>query len=160
MKEKIKEMMGYVIIIIVVVLIRTFLVTPIRVNGLSMYPTLDNGNFMILKKYAKDYIKRFDIIVIKRGKEKLIKRVIGLPNEDIVYKDNDLYINSSFVGNNYGDGETKDFADYCADDEYYVLGDNREDSIDSRTFGCVKKEDILGKTNFVFFPFTKWGSVE
>ncbi len=159
MKEKIKEWAVYVIIIVAVILIRTFVVTPIRVNGTSMYPTLDNGNFMILKKYDKD-IDRFDIVVIKRGKERLIKRVIGLPKEDIEYKENELYINDEQMENEFGDGYTNDFVDYCAKDEYFVLGDNREDSTDSRVFGCVKREDILGTTNFVIFPFDKWGKVE
>ncbi len=159
-KETIKDIMGYVVIILAVVLIRTFVATPVRVNGLSMYPTLDNGNFMILKKYARNDINRFDIVVIRRGKEKLIKRVIGLPMEDVEYRDNTLFINNELFPDDYGDGNTHDFVDYCAKDEYYVLGDNREDSTDSRIFGCIKKEDILGKTNFIIFPFDKWGTVE
>lgn len=160
MNEKIKEIMIYVIIIVVVVLLRTFVATPIRVNGTSMYPTLDNGNFMILKKYEKDDLSRFDIVVIRRGDSKLIKRVIGLPKEDIEYRDNELYINDKKIEDEYGSGITNDFVDYCAKDEYYVLGDNREDSTDSRIFGCVKKGDILGKTNFIVFPFGKFGKVE
>lgn len=160
MKEIIKEFAIYIIIVLVVILIRIFLVTPIRVNGTSMYPTLDNGNFMILKKYGKSSIERFDIVVVLRGKEKLIKRVIGLPKEDVEYRDNELYIDGDLFENTYGSGFTSDFADYCAEDEYYVLGDNREDSTDSRIFGCVKKDNILGTTNFVVFPFGKFGKVD
>lgn len=159
MKEKVKDIAVYVIIILIVVLIRTFLVTPIRVNGSSMSTTLENGNFMILKKYDKK-IDRFDIIVIKRGKENLIKRVIGLPKEDIKYEGNELFINDELVENDFGTGYTNDFKDYCAEDEYFVLGDNREDSTDSRVFGCVKKEDITGTTNFVVFPFSRFGKVD
>lgn len=159
MKEKVKDIAVYVIIILIVVLIRTFLVTPIRVNGSSMSTTLENGNFMILKKYDKK-IDRFDIVVIKRGKENLIKRVIGLPKEDIKYEENELFINDELVENDFGTGYTNDFKDYCTEDEYFVLGDNREDSTDSRVFGCVKKEDISGTTNFVVFPFSRFGKVE
>lgn len=159
MKDKIREILGYVLIILVVLLVRAFLFTPIRVNGSSMNDTLDNGNYMILKKYDKK-IERYDIVVIKRGKDKLIKRVIGLPKEDIEYKENQLYIDGDLVENEFGKGTTYDFVDYCAKDEYFVLGDNREDSTDSRIFGCVSKDDILGKTDFVFFPFSKWGSVK
>lgn len=158
MREKIKEYSIYVAIILVVILIRTFIVTPIRVNGTSMYPTLDNGNFMILKKYDKE-IERFDIVVVRRDEEKLIKRVIGLPKEDVEYRDNELYINDEKIEDSYGDGSTDNFVTYCGQDEYYVLGDNREDSLDSRKFGCVKRDDILGTTNFVVFPFDKWGKV-
>ncbi len=159
MKDKIREILGYVLIILAVLLVRAFLFTPIRVNGSSMNDTLDNGNYMILKKYDKK-IERYDIVVIKRGKDKLIKRVIGLPKEDIEYKENQLYIDGDLVENEFGKGTTYDFVDYCAKDEYFVLGDNREDSTDSRIFGCVSKDDILGKTDFVFFPFSKWGSVK
>ena len=159
MNAKIKEIVVYVAIIVGVVLIRTFVITPIRVNGTSMYPTLDNGYFMLLKKYDKNSIERFDIVVVKRGDSKLIKRVIGLPKEDIEYKDNELYINDEAVEDEYGSGYTNDFVDYCAKDEYYVLGDNREDSTDSRIFGCVKKANILGKTNLIVFPFNKIGKV-
>lgn len=159
MKEKAKDIAIYVVIILVVVAVRTFLVTPIRVNGSSMSPTLENGNFMLLKKYDKK-IERFDIVVIKYGKENLIKRVIGLPKEDVKYEDNTLYINGEKLENEYGSGYTNDFKDYCAEDEYYVLGDNREDSTDSRVIGCVKKKDIVGKTDFVLFPFKSFGAVD
>lgn len=158
-KETIKEIAIYIVIILVVIGIRTFIVTPIRVNGSSMNDTLENGNFMILKKYDKE-ISRFDIVVIAHDKDQLIKRVIGLPKEDIEYKDGKLYIDDELIEDSFGKGKTFDFTDYCAEDEYFVLGDNREDSSDSRKFGCVQKKDILGTTNFIVFPFSKWGSVK
>ncbi len=154
-----KEIMSYVIIILIVVLIRTFLVTPIRVNGSSMEDTLHDGYFMILNKYNKNY-ERNDIVVIQTKDTKIIKRIIGLPSEDIEYKDNELYINGELVESTYGKGITSDFVDYCTVDEYFVLGDNREDSIDSRILGCINKEDIIGKTSFVIYPFSKWGSID
>ncbi len=159
MKEKFKEYIGYIIIIIVVILLRIFIATPIKVNGGSMLNTLEDGNLMILKKYDKT-IERNDIVVVKAGKEKIIKRVIGLPKEDIEYNDNKLYINGELMESEFGIGNTGDFVDYCREDEYFVLGDNREDSIDSRIIGCVKRKQILGTTNFVIFPFNKWGSVK
>lgn len=159
MNVKFKEIISYVIIIAVVILIRTFLVTPIRVNGDSMNNTLKDGYLMILKKYEKNSINRFDIVVINQDGDKLIKRVIGLPKEDIEYKNNLLYINDELINNNYGIGETQNFKDYCMENEYFVLGDNRENSKDSRIFGCVNDKDILGTTDFIFFPFNKIGKV-
>lgn len=157
---KYKEIIGYVLIILVVILVRTFIVTPIRVNGNSMNDTLKNGNLMILKKYEKNKIDRFDIVVVKARDEKIIKRVIGLPKEDIEYKADTLYINGKEVEENFGKGVTSDFKDYCAEDEYFVMGDNRNNSVDSRMIGCVNKDQIMGTTNFVFFPFSKFGSVK
>ncbi len=159
MNDKIKEILSYILIILVVVLIRTFIITPIRVNGTSMYETLDDKDYMLLKKYDKNF-KRFDIVVVNDNGNKIIKRIIGMPKEDIEYKNNVLYINGEELDESYGYGYTNDFVDYCGNDEYFVLGDNREDSTDSRIIGCVKKENILGKTNFVVFPFTKWGKVK
>ncbi len=157
---KFKEILSYVIIILVVVLIRTFIVTPIKVNGDSMYPTLEDGDLMILTKYERNDIDRFDIVVIDIGDEKIIKRVIGLPKEDVAYKNGKLSINGKIIKNEFGFGETSDFEDYCTSEEYFVLGDNREVSKDSRAVGCISKDKILGTTKFVFFPFTKVGSVE
>lgn len=159
MNEKVKEILSYVIIILVVVLIRTFIVTPIKVNGPSMEKTLKDGYFMILKKYDKSF-SRYDIVIIDDDGNKIIKRIVGLPKEDIEYKDNELYINGEKEDTKYGYGNTNDFVDYCASDEYFVLGDNREDSTDSRILGCIKKEKILGTTNFVLFPFNKFGKVK
>ena len=152
-----KEAISYILIILVIILIRTFVVTPIRVKGESMNDTLNNKDVMILKKYDKS-IERFDIVVVDIGTEKVIKRVIGLPKEDIEYKNNELYINGKKLNSKYGKGKTNDFVDYCQEDYYFVMGDNRENSLDSRSFSCVNKKDILGTTNFVLFPFNRIGT--
>ena len=156
---KLKEIISYVIIIIAVILIRSFIVTPIRVNGDSMNDTLKDGYLMILKKYEKKSIDRFDIVVIDIDNDKLIKRVIGMPKEDIEYTDGVLYINNEQVDDPFGNGETANFKDYCGEDEYFVLGDNRGNSKDSRIIGCIPAQKIMGTTNFIFYPFNKIGKV-
>ena len=89
----IKELIPYVFIIVIVVLIRTFIVTPVIVSGSSMDPTLNNGNILILNKLAKTY-NRDDIVVIDvkvNGKrERIVKRIIGLPGETVKY-DKEIY---------------------------------------------------------------------
>ena len=82
MKINKKEILSYVGIIVAVILIRTFIATPVKVSGPSMQPTLNNNDILILKKYDKK-IERFDIVVIDHQKSKLVKRVIGLPGEKI-----------------------------------------------------------------------------
>ena len=96
MKKIIKELYSYIIIVVVVVLFRSFIATPVRVDGDSMNSTLNNNDILILNKLDKDF-NRFDIVVIKYGKSKLVKRIIGLPGENIEYKDNDLYINGKLM---------------------------------------------------------------
>ena len=125
-----------------------------------MNNTLKDGDIMILNiiGYKTSNIKRFDIVVVDNGKDYLIKRVIGLPNEEIEYKDNKLYINGKLVKDKYGNGNTKDFKVTVNNNSYYVLGDNREDSLDSRYYGSFNKKKILGKTNFTLFPFNRFGN--
>lgn len=153
---KFKDILDYIIIILVVIVIRTYIFTPIRVTGESMQDTLLNGDLMILTKYNKNY-QRFDIIVVDNGKDKIIKRIIGLPGEDVEYKDNVLYINGEVIEDKFASNPTSDFIDYCGEDEYFVLGDNRGNSLDSRKYGCFNKRQILGKTSFTFFPFKRIG---
>ena len=94
--NKIKEIIPYIVIIIVVVLIRSFIITPIRVDGMSMYSTLNDGDILFLEKYDKEF-KRYDIVVLKNGDDRLIKRIIGLPGDKIEYKNNKLYINGKYT---------------------------------------------------------------
>ena len=156
-----KELLPYIIIIIVVIIIRTFIFTPVVVNGPSMMNTLHNGDVMILDKIGMKIggIKRFDIVVIQTGKTKIIKRVIGMPGETISYHDNKLYINGKEVSDNHSNEITYDFEEVkIPDGEYYVLGDNRTDSVDSRILGTIPKNEILGHATFIIYPFNRFGS--
>lgn len=154
-----KELIPYAIILIVVVLIRTYLVTPIMVNGPSMQPTLSGGEVMILNKRGK--VDRFDIVVVDIKKEDIIKRVIAMPGETISCEDGIVYVNGRRQDEEYSKGVTFDFEKVIlGDDEYFVMGDNREDSLDSRKLGAFKKEQIKGTTKLVLFPFNKVGNIE
>ena len=125
-----------------------------------MYPTLKDKDIMILDEtayYFKD-IKRFDIVVVKAPGELIIKRVIGLPGEKIMYEDGKLYINGKYVKENYEHEGTDDFAEVkIGKNEYFVMGDNRDNSLDSRYFGPFNKKKIRGKTNLTIFPFKRIG---
>lgn len=159
-KKILKEYLPYVVIIIIVLIIKSNVVAPIRVNGKSMNNTLKDGDIMILDiiGYRTSKLKRFDIVVVDNGKDYLIKRVIGLPNEEVEYIDNKLYINGKEIKDKYGKGKTKDFKVTVNNNSYYVLGDNRENSLDSRYYGSFNKKKILGKTNFTLFPFNRFGN--
>jgi signal peptidase I len=157
-----KEYVPYVLVIILVILIKRFVVTPIRVVGDSMYDTLHDGDIMILNiiGYRFSDIERFDIVVVDKGREPLIKRVIGLPGEEIEYKDNQLYVNGKKVKENYGSDVTEDFTIKIPKGSYFVMGDNRTNSMDSRYYGPFQKKDILGKTKLTIFPFGRFGNKE
>lgn len=161
MKEKNKEILSYIIIIVVVLLIKTYIATPVKVNGNSMNNTLKDNDIMILDKitYRFQKIERFDIVVLKNGDDYLIKRVIGLPGETVEYKNNKLYINGKNVDEKFIHEKTDDFVmnEKIPDDCYFVVGDNRPISKDSRYIGVINKKDILGKTSLVIFPFSRFG---
>ena len=154
-----KEYLPYVIIIILVLLMKKFIISPIKVNGESMMTTLHDGDVMILNiiGYRFSDIKRFDIVVVDEGNEYIIKRIIGLPSEKIEYKNNELYVNGKKVADNYGNGSTEDFSIIVPKNSYFVLGDNRNNSLDSRYFGSFSKEKILGKAKLTLFPFNRMG---
>lgn len=176
MKKIIREIIPYIIIIIVVIAFRTFIATPVIVNGDSMKTTLFDGEVLILNKisYRFNEIKRYDIVVIdeslleKNVKDKLIiKRIIGLPGDKVEYKDGSLYINDKEVEDKYAKTETKDFdmhsicnCSIIPDNSYLVLGDNREVSKDSRIIGLINKKYIKGKVNFRIFPLDSIGKVK
>lgn len=162
-KDVFLDYMPYIIIIILVIILRTFIATPVRVNGTSMESTLYNGETMILNKIAMKFkgIKRWDIVVIKTGNTHLIKRVIGLPNEIVKYEEGKLYINDKVVIDKYSITKTEDFEEIkVGSDEYFVMGDNRYVSQDSRMIGPIKKNEIKGKTNIILFPLNRFGIVE
>ncbi len=158
MKKILKDLIPYIVILVVVVLIRTFIVTPIIVDGDSMSPTLIDDEMMLLNKLGS--IERNDIVVINNEEGYIIKRVIALPGESIECRDGVIYINDEKYDDNFA-SKTDDFVkQFLNDDEYFVMGDNRLVSMDSRIFGAVTKEEILGTTNFVIYPFNKFGKIK
>ncbi len=186
MKKVLKEIMPYIIILIVVVLIRSYIITPVTVVGSSMYPNLKDKEVLLLSKisYRLHNIERFDIVVVKDDEDdRIIKRIIGLPGDKVEYKDNLLYINDELIKENYANGDTDDFTleDICIttsirngtysddfkcsydkipEDYYLVLGDNRKISKDSRIIGLIPKDEIKGKTVFRIWPLKKFGTIE
>lgn len=172
-KKKIFFKFSLQIIAIVVITTVTFtkVLIPVRVDGQSMYPTLHDKDFAVVNALAlnQEKINRFDVVVLKCEKldKNIVKRVVGLPGDTIVYQNDELYINDiyyeeNFLDKNYieeaknnyqSDFFTNDFEITLKDDEIFVLGDNRLQSADSRTLGTFRYEDIIGKKGLVIFPF-------
>lgn len=176
MKYFLKEWVPYILIIIIVILLRTYIITPVIVRGDSMYDTLKNNEVLLLSKisYRTGKIKRFDVVVIKdKSQEYIIKRIIGMPGDSIEYKDNILYINGKKYNKKFTNDVTEDFTldDICninkidcngkiPEDMYLVLGDNRDVSADSRVKGLIEKDKIIGKAIFRIWPLTRINKVK
>lgn len=150
----IKEILPYIIILIVVILIRTFIATPVRVSGNSMDNTLKDGEIMILNKLGK--IDKNDIVVVDIGNEKVIKRVVAVGGDTVEARTGNLYVNGKLVEEKYVSSRMGDFERVnVPKGKYFVLGDNRFVSMDSRSFGPVSEDQILGTTSVIIFPFNK-----
>lgn len=173
--EKSKEFFSWVKAIVIAVvlafLIRTYIFTPIVVDGESMMPTLLDHERIILNKFGTDIdnIHRFDVVVFHATETRdYIKRVIGLPGDHIEYKNDVLFINGKKYNEPYldeykaqMDGEplTEDFTlekvtggKTVPEGQLFVMGDNRQNSLDSREIGTISIDKIVGKANFVYWP--------
>lgn len=163
--EFIKDTSKYIFVIIMVLLLLIFVVGLQQVVGPSMSPTLEEGNIIIVNKliYRLTDVARNDIIVISKNEKYMIKRVVGLPGEQIEYKDNYVIINGVTYKEPFIDSgiTTNDFSikdlgyDVIPDNMYLVLGDNRENSQDSRNYGLISKNEIIGKAFIRIWPFNK-----
>ncbi len=159
MKSKFKEYFQYGLIIMLVVSIKVFVIDVVSVQGCSMYPTLNESHDKVIlekyKQFKKDY-SRGDIVVIKEKSvinKTIIKRIIGLPDETIEVKNGHVYINEELLNEEYLDDTIKTYPDMrivIPKDSIFVLGDNRENSRDSREIGAIEIDEVLGKAIYRF----------
>ena len=166
----IKEILSYVIIIVVVILIRTFIGTPVRVNGTSMVPTLKEGEVLYLNKLNKSFDQE-DIVVIDKNVEgsAIIKRIIGMPGDKIEIKQypdgkyavliNDKPLKESYILSEY-DSIPCSPNMYCGpmivpEGKYFMMGDNRGNSEDSRFWGFLPEGRIVGRACCIFWPLNR-----
>ena len=161
-KEFLKDALKYIIAIAVILIFAIYVVSFQEVIGPSMNNTLKSGDITVVNKlvFRLRNIKRNEIVSLKKDDKIMVKRIIGLPGEHIEYKDNILYVDGKKISDSRS-SSTKDFKlesigyETIPKDMYLVLGDNRTNSSDSRTFGLVKKSDIIGKVNIRIYPFNK-----
>ena len=137
-----------------------------RVDGGSMVPALENGEFLLVNKlaYVASTPDRGDVVVFRspaKPDEDLVKRIIGLPNETVEFQDGGVYVDGRRLAEDeYFTGITGTRAGrslVVPDQAYFVLGDNRGQSIDSRSFGIVPQASIVGKVWLVYWPVGKFG---
>ena len=159
-KELIEFLKSFLFAVIICFFLIKFVMMSVVVNGSSMNPTLHNGDFgfsFVITKNIK--LNRFDTVVIETSEDKkIVKRLIGFPNETIEYIDNALYIDGVLFQQNFTyQGYTQDLKVTLKSDEYYVLGDNREYSKDSRFYGPFNSKQIVSSHILVLFPFSDFG---
>ncbi len=153
--------------VVIVVLLLTFVFRLVNIDGSSMQNTLRDNDKVIITNFA--YTPKVgDIVVIPAGKyydEPIIKRIIALEGQEIYinYETHEVYVDGILLDEEYISTETihkggeKELSLVVAKGEAFVLGDNRDVSHDSRYFGCVKVDDIIGKAQVTIWPLTRFG---
>ena len=162
-----------IVALVITVVLYLFVMTPHEVVGNSMHPTYKNGEYLMANKisYKLHKPERGDVIIFKYSDtQDFIKRIIGLPGDTVMLKDGKIYINGVILNESdylsesiYTNGQ-----DYLKEGqsitvpegEYFVCGDNRNHSSDSRAFGSVKLQNIKGKAWIVYFPFSQFRLVK
>lgn len=144
-----------------------------KVSGSSMVPTFKSGDYLITEKvsYRFNSPKRGDIIVLKNPKdesEDFIKRIIAIPGDIIKIENNSVYVNGEKIQEHYLPPQTPTRAGSFLTEgnqisagvnQYFVLGDNRNHSSDSREWGSITKEEIVGRAFFQYWPPQSIGSL-
>ncbi|SER36777.1 signal peptidase I [Gracilibacillus ureilyticus] len=175
--ELLSWLKALLIAVVIVLLCRHFLITPSIVKGESMMPNLEDGDRIILSKISQ--IDRFDEIAFEApdSEDNYVKRVIGFPGDTIEMKDDQLIINGepheeeylSEYKSNLAEGEklTPDFTLYELTGEevvpegtFFVLGDNRRVSKDSRSFGFISEESVIGDVKMRIWPLESFGFIK
>lgn len=164
-----------VVSLIIVVPIRAYVVQPFYVDGASMEPNFFDGEYLIVDEisYRLEEPLRGDIVVFHpptNNKVFYIKRILGLPGETVIITGGkisiigrdgqELKISENYLDNNYQMTEDDNYQVTLNDQEYFVLGDNRKNSLDSRKIGPIKRDEIRGRVLLRAFPFNRFGLME
>lgn len=176
--KEILSTIKYVLVLSVIFfVVHQFFFAPVMVDGDSMEPTLADGDYLLLNKFSE--IERFDIVVFPPPDEEdtqYIKRVIGVPGDTVEYREDILYLNGEAVEQPFLEADAVEDVSYFSSGDfslltllgeeevpagqYFVLGDNRLNSRDSRSFGFVEEEVVLGKATLRYWPFDDFGFVD
>ncbi|MCK1976351.1 signal peptidase I [Jeotgalicoccus huakuii] len=171
MLKEIREwLIAIAIALVVVVVIRMFLFTTYSVDGLSMDPTFEEGDRVIVNKFIYDIadVERDDIVVFDSHNDAAyVKRIIGVPGDNVEMRDRVVYVNGEPIEEDYVVHQGETYMDNFTleslgveeetipEGQYLVLGDNRPISRDSRDFGLITEEDIIGEVQLRFWPFNE-----
>ena len=155
---------GFIILIVIII----YFFPLAQIIGSSMAPTIQNEQWVLTNRlaYVFNEPKRGEIVTINHDGEFYIKRIIGLPNEEIAINDQQLFIDGipysqRFITNAYHFWTHDIEAVTIPNHSYYVLGDNRRFSNDSRNeLGFIDYENIIGRAEFIIFPFSNWQIIQ
>ncbi len=164
---------GIVVVLALLVMVYLFIMSPQEINGSSMEPNFHNGEFILTNKVLYKFRppQRGDVVIFKSPPNKeidYIKRIIGLPGDTVSVQNDAMYVNGQKVDEPYLAPDTPIFGGaYLAEgqsivvppDSYFMMGDNRAHSSDSREFGPINQTDFIGTAIFRYWPFSQMGTL-
>ncbi len=164
---------GIVVVLAVLVMVYLFLVSPQEISGASMEPNFHNGEYILTNKVLTKFRdpERGDVVVFKSPRNKevdYIKRIIGLPGDTVKLENNTFFVNGQKMDEPYLAPEVVVFGGSFLQEgseiivppgQYFVVGDNRPHSSDSREFGPIPMEDFIGTVFFRYWPFEQMGGI-
>lgn len=163
MNESLKGWLDAVVEALIIVAVLYFIFFPVKVEGFSMENTLSDGDRVFVSRIMTEMklYDRGDMVVFKHeagGKnQKMVKRVIAVEGERVRIENGNVYINEELLQENYITGYTEGNIDIVVDENrIFVMGDNREGSVDSRVFGAIDEEEVNGKVVMKLYPFDKF----
>ena len=164
--RRLRWLIALIVAAAVILGLRLWVIGTVRVAGSSMSGTLRDGDVVVVTRF--DYTSgrtpgRTDVVQCRfpdRG-DTYIKRVVGLPGDEIVFSDGDLYVNGALTPEPYVSSPTDDFSIVLGEDEYLALGDNRAQSYDSRMadMGSIGSDEILARVRWIIWPVFRIGPV-
>lgn len=164
---------GIDVLLVLGLLFRSFVLQPFLVDGNSMEPNYHNKQFLLVDRLSYRFAtpKRGEVIIFRYPKnpsEDYIKRIVGLPGETLTIEDGQVYINNQLVGEKYIPSKNQTYAassegtfeQILGQKEYFVMGDNRPNSSDSRDWGILPRANFIGRAWFSLYPFSYFGKVQ
>lgn len=160
------DLVETVVLAIILFLIINTVSARVRVDGQSMLPTLNNGEFVLVNRmaYKLGQPVRGDIIVFRSTTQldlDLIKRIIGVPGDEIRVSDAHVTVNNVTLDEPYINAEPRYSGEWNVPDGYlFVLGDNRNDSSDSHAWGLLPEQNVIGKAILIYWPPPDWAMID
>ena len=141
---------------------RTWLFSTVRIAGSSMENTLISGDIALVTRFGKPERGSIMQCTFTGRSASYVKRVIGLPGDTIEFSEGQLFVNSRPLSEPYVTSETENMCITLSENEYFVLGDNRAKSYDSRAedMGCIRRDQFLGRVRWILWPVNRFGCVE
>lgn len=165
-KRTLVDLLETVVLAFVLFLIINAVSARVRVDGLSMLPTLENGEFVLVNRlaYRVGEPTRGDIVVFRSTTQldlDLIKRVIGMPGDQVRVADGQVNVNGVALSEPYINAQPRYSGDWSVPEGYlFVLGDNRNDSSDSHAWGLLPIKNVIGKAMLIYWPPPEWAMID